>query len=156
LIPVRSGDTYHPFLDPGWTLSFELVFYLCFACTICLGMKRLALPFLATIFAGLVALGRVLPEFRRVTFFRSIPLDLSIVATTIVTIWITSLGNPLFEIEKPLANLVARAAPRRMVFGVQLEPIHRTIVVSASLPILWRENEEGAAVTWQGALRQAL
>jgi hypothetical protein len=62
LIPVRRGDTYHPFLDPGWTLSFELLFYLCFACTICLGMKRLALPFLGTIFVELVAVGRVLPE----------------------------------------------------------------------------------------------
>ncbi len=34
LWPVANGSSFHPVLDQGWTLSFEMLFYVLFACAI--------------------------------------------------------------------------------------------------------------------------
>jgi exopolysaccharide production protein ExoZ len=56
----RSGLPY-PVLGIGWTLNYEMMFYLVFGATLFLG-GRLQLLALTVFFAGLVALRAVLPE----------------------------------------------------------------------------------------------
>jgi exopolysaccharide production protein ExoZ len=40
LWPLANGSTFHPVLDPGWTLTFEVFFYLVFAAAIAWGTRR--------------------------------------------------------------------------------------------------------------------
>ncbi|CAM4368209.1 hypothetical protein CR156_07485 [Stenotrophomonas lactitubi] len=60
LIPVTRADgSLHPVLDQGWTLSFEMYFYLVFSSIILLGWLKkglawIALPFLLIACAGLL------------------------------------------------------------------------------------------------------
>jgi len=61
LIPRFNGTDFTPLLARGWTLSFEMLFYAVFSCTILLGLKRTKLPFLVCAFALLFALGHLLP-----------------------------------------------------------------------------------------------
>ena len=61
LIPHFNGTDFMPLLARGWTLSFEMLFYAVFSCTILLGLKRAKLPFLVCAFALLFALGHLLP-----------------------------------------------------------------------------------------------
>lgn len=59
LIPASNGSEYHPFLDQGWTLSFEMYFYLLFAMIILFGGKAMRMAQVA----GLFAVGYVLAKF---------------------------------------------------------------------------------------------
>ena len=61
LIPVFNGFNFHPFLDQGWTLSFEMLFYLVFAAGIWLNFQRSLLSFLAGSLTALLALSHFLP-----------------------------------------------------------------------------------------------
>lgn len=60
LVPVARADgSLHPVLDQGWTLSFEMYFYLIFSSIILLGWRKkgiawIALPFLLIALAGLL------------------------------------------------------------------------------------------------------
>lgn len=61
LIPVFNGASSHPLLDPGWTLSFEMFFYVLFAVSIWLGGVRhrivvLLAGFVITMLAALLTL----------------------------------------------------------------------------------------------------
>jgi peptidoglycan/LPS O-acetylase OafA/YrhL len=40
LIPAFSGENLHPFLNQGWTLTYELLFYLLFAVAVAVGLRR--------------------------------------------------------------------------------------------------------------------
>jgi exopolysaccharide production protein ExoZ len=60
LIPSFNGMYFQPLLGQGWTLSFEMFFYLVFGCAILLKLTSGKLPFLAAAFAVLVLLGRFL------------------------------------------------------------------------------------------------
>ena len=56
LIPHFSGaNNSHPILEVGWTLSFELFFYLCFA--LALWLRRAVAPFLTVLLSAIVILG---------------------------------------------------------------------------------------------------
>jgi exopolysaccharide production protein ExoZ len=60
-LPVAI-DPFHPLLTQGWTLSFEMLFYLVFAASILIGLKRFGrLAFLAGAFALLYFAGKPLP-----------------------------------------------------------------------------------------------
>jgi exopolysaccharide production protein ExoZ len=61
LIPVFNGFNFHPFLDQGWTLSFEMLFYLVFAAGIWLNLQRSLLSFLAGSLAAVLVLSHFLP-----------------------------------------------------------------------------------------------
>jgi len=62
LIPSFNGHSYHPFLDQGWTLSFEMLFYGVFASAILLRPKNSRLAFLVAAFAMLSCLSILLPS----------------------------------------------------------------------------------------------
>ncbi|MGI3903838.1 MAG: acyltransferase family protein [Janthinobacterium lividum] len=66
-VPVmRSTGELRPVLGQGWTLNYEMFFYVLFACAMLLP-RRLAVPALATTLVFLVALGRVVnPPFAAV------------------------------------------------------------------------------------------
>jgi exopolysaccharide production protein ExoZ len=40
LIPAFSEENLHPFLNQGWTLTFELLFYILFAIAVSIGFRR--------------------------------------------------------------------------------------------------------------------
>jgi exopolysaccharide production protein ExoZ len=60
LIPSFNGLDFHPLVRQGWTLSFEMFFYLVFACGICLKLRSSKLPFLATAFCSFAFLSKLL------------------------------------------------------------------------------------------------
>ncbi len=63
LVPVSNGKTYYPLLSQGWTLEFEMLFYLVFAATITFGVKRFRLlGILLAAFSALAFIGILLPE----------------------------------------------------------------------------------------------
>ena len=60
-VPVaRAGGEIRPVLGQGWTLDYEMFFYLLFALAMLLPRRR-ALAVLAAAMVGLVALGRLVP-----------------------------------------------------------------------------------------------
>ncbi|HEY2857576.1 MAG TPA: acyltransferase, partial [Terracidiphilus sp.] len=62
LIPVGNGTVFEPILFQGWTLTYEMLFYLAFALTIACGLKSSwRLPALVATFLFLAALGCALP-----------------------------------------------------------------------------------------------
>ena len=60
LFPSFNGHNYHPVLGQGWTLSFEILFYLVFACTLLVKARRARVVVLALSFAALFLCGRFL------------------------------------------------------------------------------------------------
>jgi exopolysaccharide production protein ExoZ len=79
LIPGFNGYNYHPFLDQGWTLSFEVLFYVVFACALLLRLKKSRLLFLAGAFAMLSYLSRLLPANSGVRYLLSDPIIIEFV-----------------------------------------------------------------------------
>jgi exopolysaccharide production protein ExoZ len=61
LIPVFNGFNFHPFLDQGWTLSFEMLFYLVFTVGIWLNLQKSLTSFLAGSLAAVLVLSHFLP-----------------------------------------------------------------------------------------------
>jgi exopolysaccharide production protein ExoZ len=61
LIPTLNGQYFDPLLAPGWTLCFEMFFYLLFSCSILLGLRSGKLPFLAVAFSVLAPLSMFVP-----------------------------------------------------------------------------------------------
>jgi exopolysaccharide production protein ExoZ len=55
---ARAGDDLRPLLGQGWTLNYEMFFYLAFALAMLLP-RRWGIVALTVVFAGLVVLGRV-------------------------------------------------------------------------------------------------
>jgi peptidoglycan/LPS O-acetylase OafA/YrhL len=53
-------DKFRPLLGPGWSLNYEMFFYIVFAATLFLAMRR-ALVALAVVFVGLALLGLLSP-----------------------------------------------------------------------------------------------
>jgi exopolysaccharide production protein ExoZ len=63
LLPFFNGLDCHPLLSQGWTLSFEMYFYLVFACSVLLKLRAARLPFMVATFAILALVGQLLtPE----------------------------------------------------------------------------------------------
>ncbi len=61
-VPVpRADGVLRPVLNQGWTLDFEMFFYALFGLSMLLP-RRVAVPGLAAVLVGLVALGRVVPS----------------------------------------------------------------------------------------------
>lgn len=61
LFPVSNGQDYHPLLSQGWTLSFEMLFYLVFALAIALGLRGRRWMFMLAAFLTFAAMGRWVP-----------------------------------------------------------------------------------------------
>jgi exopolysaccharide production protein ExoZ len=62
LIPSFNGHSFHPLLDQGWTLSFEMLFYVVFAGCILLRLRKSKLAFLIGSFAMLSCVSVLLPS----------------------------------------------------------------------------------------------
>jgi len=60
LIPYFNGSSFDPVLVQGWTLSFEMLFYLVFSCALFFKFVRWKLPFLLVSFTALFFLGGIL------------------------------------------------------------------------------------------------
>ncbi len=77
LVPAQrpgSDDTIHPILDQGWTLSYELGFYLLFAICLRFGSARSTLLVLPTTFLVLTTIGASLGAQSALGQFLSLPL----------------------------------------------------------------------------------
>jgi hypothetical protein len=74
LIPCFNGNDYEPMLARGWTLSFEMLFYIAFACAILLGLRKSKLAFLAGAFVILSVFGRMLPLHSGIGYLTTSPL----------------------------------------------------------------------------------
>ncbi|AXC11308.1 Exopolysaccharide production protein ExoZ [Acidisarcina polymorpha] len=74
LLPFFDGRNYHPFLSQGWTLSFEMLFYIVFSIGILINFKRWKLPFLCASFALLALFSLVLPEHNGLKYLFSEPI----------------------------------------------------------------------------------
>ena len=61
LLPSFNGRSFHPMLEPGWTLAFEMLFYLVFSLAICLKIVSKRLVFLVAAFSGIALFSQVLP-----------------------------------------------------------------------------------------------
>lgn len=72
LFPVANGDHFHPLLDQGWTLSFEMLFYLIFACVLCLSYKKVRLLILLVMFVAVYVIGGYLPSGSGIRYLFSI------------------------------------------------------------------------------------
>lgn len=61
LVPMFNEDSFHPLLNQGWTLLFEMLFYLAFASAMCFsrGIKRICV--IALLLAVLSAASQLLP-----------------------------------------------------------------------------------------------
>ncbi|WP_158749472.1 acyltransferase [Acidobacterium sp. S8] len=62
LIPAYNDTGYHPILPQGWTLSFEMLFYLIFAGAISLRLSRLKIIAIISSFALLHVVSFYLPD----------------------------------------------------------------------------------------------
>jgi exopolysaccharide production protein ExoZ len=74
LIPAFSGRDYQPLLPQGWTLSFEMLFYLVFAVSILLRVKRRRLPFIGVGFVLLWFVGLAFPEKSGIRYLFTEPI----------------------------------------------------------------------------------
>jgi exopolysaccharide production protein ExoZ len=60
LIPAFNGTYFEPLLQPGWTLSFEMLFYVVFSCGVLLKLRSGKILFLAAAFSLMALLARFL------------------------------------------------------------------------------------------------
>lgn len=106
--PTFPGRVW-PVLIPGWTLTYEMFFYLIFAATLLLAAP-LRLGALVAVFAGLVALGAALaPQSAWATTFTS-PLLLEFLGGALVAeLWARRPGGALRNGAVLLAGLVLLA-----------------------------------------------
>jgi exopolysaccharide production protein ExoZ len=61
LIPSYNGESHHPLLDQGWTLSFELLFYVAFAIAIASAGRTARIVVVAAVLVVMSTLGQLLP-----------------------------------------------------------------------------------------------
>jgi peptidoglycan/LPS O-acetylase OafA/YrhL len=71
---LNDRGTWHPLMDPGWSLSFELYFYLFFAASIAFRARRFTAPMLFVIFLSLYFIAQALQLVPALTYLFSSPL----------------------------------------------------------------------------------
>jgi exopolysaccharide production protein ExoZ len=62
LLPYYNGVNFLPILNQGWTLAFEMLFYLVFFWAIFLKLQRTRIPFVACAFLLFAAVGSRMPS----------------------------------------------------------------------------------------------
>jgi exopolysaccharide production protein ExoZ len=124
---VRSGSGLpYPMLGIGWTLNYEMMFYLVFGATLLLG-RRLQVLAIAVFFAGLVASRAVLTDLDAASLRLTSPLLFEFVGGMVLGLWLPRLSRaPLALGLAMIAAAVAVAAagffvdvkvPRFVQFG---------------------------------------
>lgn len=91
LIPSWDGTYFHPLLGQGWTLSFEMLFYLIFALGISFGLRAWKVAFAGATFGVLALIGQIFSSDSavRYLFSNSIVIEFlfgMIVAETVLRI----------------------------------------------------------------------
>lgn len=62
LFPYYNGENFHPLLGQGWTLAFEMLFYLVFFWAVFFKLQRARIVFVACAFLVLAAIGSLTPS----------------------------------------------------------------------------------------------
>jgi exopolysaccharide production protein ExoZ len=76
LLPSFNGLNFHPLVHQGWTLSFEMFFYLVFSCAIVLKLRSSKLPFLAVTFSICALLSRFLAPDNGLRYLLTNPISI--------------------------------------------------------------------------------
>jgi exopolysaccharide production protein ExoZ len=76
LVPSFNGSNFHPLVHQGWTLSFEMLFYLVFACGITLKLRSSKLLFLAVTFSICALFSRFLPSDNGIRYLLTNPISI--------------------------------------------------------------------------------
>jgi len=72
---INEYGTFHPWMDPGWTLSFEMFFYIVFACALLSSRAVSKIVFLPLAFAVLHGLGLLFAKESAFRYLFSSDLD---------------------------------------------------------------------------------
>jgi len=128
LFPAFSGSNYHPMLDQGWTLSFEILFYIVFALSLYFGFKKHKLFFLVPAFAVLILAGHnllLLPSPLKYLFSSPLLLEFlyGVAAGEIVLRFGTALKtswNSMIPLLLMMAGVTALAASSRFAAAESL------------------------------------
>lgn len=114
--PSAPGRIW-PVLVPGWTLNYEMFFYILFAATLFLG-KGIRFVALCALLLGLVALGAVLRPSGAIAITYTSPLLLEFLGGVVVArLWQSAPGGALRNVA-----LIALAVLLFAVLGPQADP----------------------------------
>jgi len=91
-LPIVRNGALHPVVVQGWTLSYEMMFYLIFALTLFLG-ERWRFGVLVGVLIAIVALNFILPEGYARSFTRPIVLEFA-AGVVVGHLWIQGVRLP--------------------------------------------------------------
>jgi len=106
LFPYFNGTNFQPLLAQGWTLSFELLFYLLFAISISFGFRKFRLPFLLIAFAALAAIGFALPAGSPLRYLFTDPILIGFLLGVIAGELYLKANAVGFHLSRPLAAAI--------------------------------------------------
>lgn len=116
-------------IGPGWTLSYEMYFYLCFAVAICLGVRR-GLQLLSLFYVGSIAVGIALDPQSGVLDVATKPLLLEFLAGC----WLGWLFIRGLRISIPLGALLMLGGAAMYAAGIWLDYQRLPSVLSWGIP----------------------
>ena len=117
---------FQPLLGQGWTLSFEMFFYLVFGCAILLKLTSGKLPFLAAAFAVLVLLGRFLAPNSGMRYLLTNPIILEFLFGVFVAEVIMRL--PAIRSDRLARRLLwIFYSAQILLFGAEFTPLHQDL-----------------------------
>lgn len=128
LVPaVRPGPnpTIHPLLDQGWTLSYEVGFYLIFAVCLGVGSIRKTLWALPVLFATMVMSGYLLNPASAAAQFLSLPLPFEFYFGVMIA-WALLGGSLPHSLHRPALLLAVLLFAMSATF--QIDPMLRPLV----------------------------
>jgi exopolysaccharide production protein ExoZ len=129
-VPWQRPDEAIPSVSPmfglGWTLNFEMLFYLSFAVLIALRVRR-PLPVFVLLFGGLCLIGEFVSPKQAQLFFWTRTLLLEFVAGAAIAALYCRRGGRGFLPAAFGAGMIAAGIALWLVFGYLL-PVHNTVV----------------------------
>ncbi len=108
LIPAFNGTYFEPLLQPGWTLSFEMLFYVAFSCGVLLKLRSGKILFLAAAFSSMAVFARLLPPESGMRYLLTNPIIIEFLFGVLLAELITRL--PAIR-----RNLLSRVLPAALM-----------------------------------------
>jgi len=108
LIPTFNGTYFHPLLGPGWTLSFEMLFYVVFSCSVLLKLRSGKILFFAAAFSLISLLARFLTPDSGMRYLLTNPIIIEFLFGVLIAEIITRL--PAIR-----TNLLSRILPIALI-----------------------------------------
>ena len=131
LIPHFNGmDSSHPLLDVGWTLSFELLFYFCFAAA--LGLRRAVAPFLSILLTIIVIAG----YFRQPSWPAIFDLASPLLLEFLAGVWIARAVQTRKTLSPQLSAALGAVGLLVLVAASFLQPIHYVLIAEGFAAVL--------------------